>query len=73
MHWVYVVRKDLTYKFWLVHSRSCVKPKWLNIGATIAKTISVVLSDLVVDVWNKEVLTGDICNIFIQSIAKEKI
>ena len=73
MHWVYVVKPDLTYKARLVCDGSRVDPKGLNTRATVVKTISVRLLDLIADAWNKEVLTGDIGNAFIQSDTKEKI
>ena len=73
MHWVYTVKSDLTYKARLVCDGSRVDPKGLNTRATVVKTISVRLLDIVADAWNKEVLTGDIGNAFIQSNTKEKI
>ena len=73
MHWVYVVKSDLTYKARLVCDGSRVDPKGLNTRATVVKTISVRLLDIIADAWNKEVLTGDIGNAFIQSDTNEKI
>ena len=73
MHWVYCVKPDLTYKARLVCDGSRVDPKGLDTRATVVKTLSVRLLDLIADAWNKEVLTGDIGNAFIQSYTKEKI
>ena len=41
--------------------------------ATVVKSMSVRLIDLIADAWNKEVLTGDICSVFIQIDTNEKI
>ena len=73
MHWVYTVKPDLTYKARLVCDGSRVDPKGLDTCATVVKSISVRLIDLIADAWNKEVLTGDIGNAFIQSDTNEKI
>ena len=73
MHWVYAVKSDLTYKARLVCDGSRVDPKGLNTRATVVKTISVRLLDIIADAWNKEVLTGDIGNAFIQSYTNKKI
>ena len=73
MHWVYAVKQDLTYKARLVCDGSRVDPRGLNTRATVVKTISVRLLDIIADAWNKEVLTGDIGNAFIQSDTNEKI
>ena len=72
MHWVYAVKNDLTYKARLVCDGSRVDPKGLDTQATVVKTLSVRLLDLIADAWNKQVLTGDIGNAFIQSDTKEK-
>ena len=64
MHWVYAVKSDLTYKARLVCDGSHVDPKGLSTRATVVKTISVRLLDIIADAWNNEVLTGDIANTF---------
>ena len=66
MHWVYAVKSDLTYKARLVCDGSRVDPKGLNTRATVVKTISVRLLDIIANAWNKEIITGDIGNAFIQ-------
>ena len=63
----------MTYKARLVCDGSRVDPKGLNTRATVVKTISVRLLDIIADAWNKEVLTGDIGNTFIQSNTNDKI
>ena len=73
MHWIYCVKPDLTYKARLVCDGSRVDPKGLHTRATVVKTLSVRLLDIIADAWNKEVLTGDIGNAFIQSYTNEKI
>ena len=73
MHWVYCVKPDLTYKARLVCDGSRLDPKGLDTRATVVKSISVRLLDIIADAWNKEVLTGDIGNAFIQSDTNEKI
>ena len=73
MHWVYAVKVDLTYKARLVCDGSRVDPRGLDTRATVVKTLSVRLLDIIADAWNKRVLTGDIGNAFIQSDTKEKI
>ena len=72
MHWVYAVKNDLTYKARLVCDGSRVDPRGLDTRATVVKTLSVRLLDLIADAWNKQVLTGDIGNAFIQSDTREK-
>jgi len=73
MHWVYADKSDLTYKARLVCDSSRVDPKGLGTQATVVKTLSVRLLDIIADAWNKQVLTGDIGNAFIQLNTKEKI
>ena len=73
MHWVYAVKVDLTYKARLVCDGSRVDPRGLDTRATVVKTLSVRLLNIIADAWNKRVLTGDIGNAFIQSDTKEKI
>ena len=49
MHWVYCVKPNLTYKARLVCDGSRVDPKGLDTRATVVKTISVRLLDLITD------------------------
>ena len=73
MHWVYAVKNDLTYKARLVCDGSRVDLRGLDTRATVVKTLSVRLLNIIADAWNKQVLTGDIGNAFIQLDTKEKI
>ncbi len=50
-----------------------VDPRGLSTRATVVKTVSVRLLDVIAAAQNLEVLTGDIGNAFIQANTKEKI
>ena len=73
LHLVYDIKSDLTYKARLVCNGSQVDPRGLSTRATVVKTISVRLLDLIADAQGHEVLCGDIGNAFIQAHTKEKI
>ena len=73
MHWVYTVKNDFTYKARLVCDGSQVDPRGLDTCATVIKSISVRLLDLIAHTWNKQIITGDISNAFVQFDTKEKI
>ena len=70
MHWVYTVKNDFTYKARLVCDGSQVDPRGLDTRATFVKSISVCLLDLIAHAWNKQIITGDIGNSFVQSDTK---
>ena len=65
LHLVYDIKSDLTYKARLVCNGSQVDPRGLSTRATVVKTISVRLLDLIADAQGHEVLCGDIDNVFI--------
>ena len=67
LHWVYDVKQDLTCKARLVCNGSQVDPKGLSTRATVVKSISVRLLDLIANALGLEVLCGDIGNAFIQA------
>ena len=69
---MYDIKNDLTYKARLVCNRSQVDPRGLSTRATIVKSISVRLLDLIADALGLRVLCGDIGNAFIQAMTKEK-
>ena len=73
LHFVYDVKNDLRYKARLVCNGSQVDPRGLSTRATVVKTVSVRLLDVIAAAQNLEVLTGDIGNAFIQAHTKEKI
>ena len=73
MKWVYAVKNDFVYKDRLVCDGSRVDPKGLDTRATVVKSISVHLLDLIAHAWHKQVMTGDIGNAFVQSDTQEKI
>ena len=62
----------MTFKVRLVYNQSQVDPRDLSIRATVVKTISFRLLDLIADTQAHEVLYGDIGNAF-QDKTKEKI
>ena len=67
---VYDVKLDLTYKAKLVCGGSRVDPRGLSTRATVVKGVSVCLLDIIADFQNIKVMTGDICNTFIQAYTK---
>ena len=73
LHLVYDVKSDLTFKARLVCNGSQVDPWDLSSRATVVKSISVRLMDLIADAQGHQVLCGDIGNAFIQAKTKEKI
>ena len=73
LHLVYDIKNDLTYKARLVCNGSHVDPRGLSTRATVVKSISVRLLDLIADELGLQVLCGDIGNAFIQAMTKEKI
>ncbi len=73
LHLVYDIKNDLTYKARLVCNGSQVDPRGLSTRATVVKSISVRLLDLIADALGLQVLCGDIGNAFIQAMTKEKI
>ena len=73
LHLVYDIKPDLTYKARLVCDGSQVDPRGLSTRATVVKSISVRLLDLIADANGLQVLCGDIGNAFIQAMTKEKI
>ena len=70
---VYDVEPDLTHKARLFCNGSRVDPKDLSTQSTVFKGVYVCLLDIITDFQNLEVMTGDICNAFIQAHTKEKI
>ena len=70
---IYDIKSDLTFKARLVCDGSQIDPKGLSTRATVVKTLSVRLLDLIADAQGLEVLCGDIGNAFIQADTKEKI
>lgn len=73
LHFVYEVKSDLRHKARLVCNGSQVDPRGLSTRATVVKTVSVRLLDLIASSQGLQVLTGDIGNAFIQAHTKEKI
>ena len=73
LHFVYDLKPDLWYKARLVCDGSMVDPRGLSTRTTVVKGISVRLLDLVADIQNLKVMTGDIGNAFIQAHTNEKI
>ena len=67
---VYYVKSDLTIKARLVFYGSRVDPRGLSTRATVVKGLSVRLLYIIADSQNLQVLTGDICNAFIQAHTK---
>ena len=63
----------MIYKARLVCDGSRIDPRGLSTRATVVKTISVRLLDLIADAQGHTVLCGDIDNAFIQAKTKEKI
>ena len=70
---IYDIKSDLTFKARLVCDGSPIDPKGLSTRATVVKTLSVRLLDLIADAQGLEVLCGDIGNAFIKANTKEKI
>ena len=73
LHFVYDIKSDLRYKARLVCDGSRVDPRGMSTRATVVKTISVRLLDVIASAQNLKVLCGDIGNAFIQATTKEKI
>jgi hypothetical protein len=73
LHFVYEIKPDLRHKARLVCDGSRVDPRGLSTRATVVKSISVRLLDIIADSQNLEVVTGDIGNAFIQAHTNEKI
>ena len=70
---IYDIKPDLMFKARLICDGSQVDPQGVNTRATVLKTVSVRLIDLIVDAQGLEVLCGDISSAFIQAHTKEKI
>ena len=70
---IYDIKPDLMFKARIVCDGSQVDPQGLNTRATVVKTVSVRLLDLIADAQGLELLCGDISNAFIQAHTKEKI
>ena len=73
LHFVYDIKSDLRYKARLVCNGNQVDPRGMSTRATVVKTISVRLLDLIASSQNLKVLCGDIGNAFIQANTNEKI
>ena len=73
LHFVYDIKSDLRYKARLVCNGNQVDPRGLSTRATVVKTISVRLLDLIASAQGLKVLCGDIGNAFIQATTNEKI
>ena len=73
LHFVYDIKQDLRYKARLVVDGSRVDPRGMSTRATVVKTISVRILDLIADAQGLKVLCGDIGNAFIQAKTNEKI
>ena len=73
LHFVYDIKNCLTYKARLVAGGHMVDSRGLSTRATVVKTISVRLLDLIASAQKLIVLCGDIGNAFIQATTNEKI
>ena len=73
LHLVYDAKADLTYKARLVCNGKQVDPRGLSTRATVVKTISVRLLDLIANVQYLKVLCCDIDNVCIHANTKENI
>ena len=62
---MYDIKPDIPYKAHLVCDGSCVDPRGLSTRATVLKSVSVHLLDLIVDSQDLQVMGGDIGNAFI--------
>ena len=66
MHWVYTVTNDLVCKVRLGCNDSRLDPRCLDTRATVVKSISVSLLQLIAHAWNKKVMTRNIGNTLVQ-------
>ena len=73
LHFVYDIKSDLPYKARLVCNGNQVDPRGMSTRATVVKTVSVRLLDLIASAQGLKVLCGDIGNAFIQATTNEKI
>ena len=73
LHFVYDIKSDLRYKARLVCNGNQVDPRGMSTRATVVKTISVRLLDLIASAQDLKVLCSDIGNAFIQATTNEKI
>ena len=64
LHFVYDIKSDLRYKARLVCNGNLVDPRGLSTQATVVKTISVRLLDVIASSQELRVLCGDIGNAF---------
>ena len=73
LHFVYDIKSDLRYKARLVCNGKQTDPRGLSTRATVVKTVSVRLLDLIASAQGLKVICGDIGNAFIQAVTNEKI
>ena len=73
LHFVYDIKQDLRYKARLVCNGKLVDAGDLSTRATVVKTVSVRLLDIIAASQDLKVLTGDIGNAFVQATTNEKV